>query len=187
MRGLAHWLAIVALFPGFAYAGFCDTAWNGDVLVSGFYGKPASGRVSLLDENKNPKAIVTVEQVRVFHNAKERISQTTSLHPIFVICADQAPNAFAVPTERGGVVGVTVGMLRVVDGDPDMAAAVIGHEFGHHTAGHNETAAQRNALIGIAGLAAAFVLEREALRGLKSSWVGHKRGADWHGFGSETI
>ncbi len=43
-----------------------------------------------------------------------------------------APNAFVLP---GGHVGVTTGLLRIVDND-DQLAAVIGHEAGHVVARH---------------------------------------------------
>jgi len=40
-----------------------------------------------------------------------------------------------------------------------MAAAVIGHEFAHHTRGHRAEAAARDALIGLAGLIVGLALE----------------------------
>jgi predicted Zn-dependent protease len=43
-----------------------------------------------------------------------------------------APNAFVLP---GGHVGVTTGLLKIVDND-DQLAAVIGHEAGHVVARH---------------------------------------------------
>lgn len=50
----------------------------------------------------------------------------------YAVFEDTAPNAFVLP---GGHVGVTTGLLAVVDND-DQLAAVIGHEAGHVVAHH---------------------------------------------------
>lgn len=50
----------------------------------------------------------------------------------YAVFLDEAPNAFVLP---GGHVGVTVGLLAVVEND-DQLAAVIGHEAGHVVARH---------------------------------------------------
>lgn len=50
----------------------------------------------------------------------------------YAVFVDTAPNAFVLP---GGHVGVTTGLLKIVDND-DQLAAVIGHEAGHVVARH---------------------------------------------------
>ncbi len=50
----------------------------------------------------------------------------------YAVFEGTAPNAFVLP---GGHVGVTTGLLRIVDND-DQLAAVIGHEAGHVVARH---------------------------------------------------
>ena len=50
----------------------------------------------------------------------------------YAVFLDEAPNAFVLP---GGHVGVTVGLLAIVEND-DQLAAVIGHEAGHVVAHH---------------------------------------------------
>lgn len=50
----------------------------------------------------------------------------------YAVFVDTAPNAFVLP---GGHVGVTTGLLKLVDND-DQLAAVIGHEAGHVVARH---------------------------------------------------
>ncbi|WP_421736446.1 M48 family metallopeptidase [Caulobacter sp.] len=84
----------------------------------------------------------------------------------YVVLLDEAPNAFVLP---GGHVGVTVGLLDLVDND-DQLAAVIGHEAGHVVAQH---AAERYSqtmtskiLLGVAGAAAGT--STDFGRGLKS-------------------
>lgn len=72
----------------------------------------------------------------------------------YAVLINEAPNAFVLP---GGHVGVTTGLLDLVDND-DQLAAVIGHEAGHVVAQH---AAERYSqmmtsrlLLGVAGAAA---------------------------------
>lgn len=72
----------------------------------------------------------------------------------YAVFLDEAPNAFVLP---GGHVGVTVGLLTMVEND-DQLAAVIGHEAGHVVAHHAaERASQETTskiLLGIANAAA---------------------------------
>lgn len=72
----------------------------------------------------------------------------------YAVFLDEAPNAFVLP---GGHVGVTVGLLALVQND-DQLAAVIGHEAGHVVARHAaERVSQQTTssiLLGIAGAAA---------------------------------
>ncbi len=72
----------------------------------------------------------------------------------YAVFLDEAPNAFVLP---GGHVGVTVGLLALVEND-DQLAAVIGHEAGHvvarHAAERISQARTSKILLGIAGAAA---------------------------------
>jgi predicted Zn-dependent protease len=72
----------------------------------------------------------------------------------YVVFLDEAPNAFVMP---GGHVGVTVGLLDLVDND-DQLAAVIGHEAGHVVAHHAAERASQSTtsklLLGVVGAAA---------------------------------
>jgi len=153
-------LFVFAFFcaPLAAIAGVCDTAWDADKIVSATGGRPSFLRIPLKDKNQGTNE-VTLGQVRAFHEAKERISRAAGMSPIFLICADSAPNAFAAPTPKGEVVGVTLGMLRLADGDTDMAAAVLGHELAHHVKRHSSASQSRDAVIGLIGLIAGIVLE----------------------------
>ena len=84
----------------------------------------------------------------------------------YAVLINEVPNAFVLP---GGHVGVTTGLLDMVDND-DQLAAVIGHEAGHVVAQH---AAERYSqtmtsklLLGVAGAAAGD--SSDLGRGLKS-------------------
>ena len=57
-------------------------------------------------------------------------------------------NAYAAGS---GDVAVTAGLLRVVDGDAELAA-VVAHEFGHHIAGHIGRARTRSTVGALAGV-----------------------------------
>ena len=72
----------------------------------------------------------------------------------YAVLIDEAPNAFVLP---GGHIGVTVGLLDMVDND-DQLAAVIGHEAGHvvaqHAAERYSQSVTSKLLLGVAGAAA---------------------------------
>ena len=72
----------------------------------------------------------------------------------YAVFEDTAPNAFVLP---GGHVGVTTGLLKIVDND-DQLAAVIGHEAGHVVAHHAAERQSQNLttglVLGVLGVAA---------------------------------
>ena len=145
--------------PSLVHAGACDYAWNGDQLADFFIGRPGPTNVHLVGKDETPVAEVTLDQVRAFQDAKDRISRAAGLSPTFVICSDGAPNAFAAPTKNGAVVGVTVGMMKLVGTDRDEAAYILGHEIAHHTQHHAQNAQSSDALIGLLGLLVGAVVE----------------------------
>lgn len=170
-------LGLFALLCGTALAGVCDTTWDGDKITSAIAGRPNHLRVPLRDQQQRINE-VTVGQVAAFSEAKDKMSRLAGLNPKFVICDSAAPNAFAMKTSNGDVVGVTIGMMRLVDGDRDMAAAVIGHEVAHHTHNHGEAGAARDQLLGIAGLLLGLAVDaRSARRTGVASNVGQTMGA----------
>lgn len=150
-----------------AWATVCQTAWDGDKLMANIANQPAVGVVPLRDKNGNVTEI-GADQLEAFHEAKERIAKLAGLTPTFLVCNDAAPNAFAAPTPKGDVIGVTAGMLKMVDGDRDMAAAVIGHEVAHHTKHHIEDSQTRQQVLGIAATVLGVVL---AAKGARSSFA----------------
>src|SRR5436190_5608897 len=150
-----------------AWAAVCQTAWDGDKLMANIASQPAVGVVPLRDKNGTVTEI-GADQLEAFHEAKERIAKLAGLTPTFLVCNDPAPNAFAAPTQKGDVIGVTAGMLKMVDGDRDMAAAVIGHEVAHHTKHHIEDSQTRQQVLGIAATVLGVVL---AAKGARSSFA----------------
>lgn len=157
MKRLLFLLAFSCI-PLMANAGVCDTAWDADKIVNTLSGRSSHLKIPLKDKSGSTND-VTLAQVRAFYDAKEKIARVAGMSPNFIICSDRDPNAFASSGSKGEVVGVTLGMLRLADGDPDMAAAVIGHEFAHHVKRHGVASQSRDAVVGLIGLVAGVALE----------------------------
>lgn len=154
-----------------ASAGVCTSAWDGDKIANAVAGKSSYAKIALGSKDEK-KTEITVEQIRAFQEAKDRISRVVGLSPVFKVCGDREPNAFATAGPKGEVVAVTVGMLQLANGDPDMAAAVIGHEFGHHVKRHGESSQAREAALGVLGLIAGVALEYNLQKNQGISGVG---------------
>jgi hypothetical protein len=149
--------AAIAICPTFAWAGPCDLTWDGEALAHNVAGNPALG-MRLLDTNKNVYAELTGAQILAISEAKDAIAKQLGRSPSLIFCSDKSPNAFATNTPNGEVVVVTVGLATLMNGDRDMAAMVIGHEYAHLLLGHLAAAQQRRALITLLGeLAGAFL------------------------------
>jgi TPR repeat protein/Zn-dependent protease with chaperone function len=145
--------------PTFACAGPCDITWDGEALARKAQGYSLATDQRLLDTNKNVVAKLTGAQILAISEAKDAIAKQLGRSPSLIICSDKSPNAFAMNTPNGEVVGVTLGLAKLMDGDRDMAAFVIGHEYGHLVLGHLAAAAERRALLTLLGEVAGVVLE----------------------------
>ena len=135
MRHLAF--IFLFLFSTLSFAEICQHIVDGDKLVSAL-SKRNPKEVINLDKNKNFSNFQN-NHLQVFYDAKEKIQRVANLSPKFIVCGDNAPNAFAMRKDGEDVVGVTLGMVNMINGDPDMAAAVMGHEFAHHTLNHRDS------------------------------------------------
>ena len=62
-----------------------------------------------------------------------------------LICVLGGPNAFAMQTEHGPMVGMSVELIKLLDGNVEEMAAVISHELGHLV--HNHMARQMENLV----------------------------------------
>jgi TPR repeat protein/Zn-dependent protease with chaperone function len=154
--------AVIAVCPTFARAGPCDVTWDGEALAHSAQGRSPALETRLLDNNKNVVAELTGAQILAITEAKAAIAKELGRSPSLLFCSDKAPNAFAVKTPNGEVVGVTIGLATLIDGDRDMAAFVIGHEYGHLVLGHQAAAEQRRALLTLLGDVAGAFLEYKA-------------------------
>jgi TPR repeat protein len=142
----------------------CEVAWDGDRIVAAIANSPAINRIPLRDNKSGASTEVTADQIEAFAEAKTRIAAAAGLTPMFLVCSGSEPNAFAARGQKGDVIGVTIGMLKLVDGDRDMAAAVIGHEAAHHARNHMAAAQQRDQLLGLATVIVGAVLSAKGQR-----------------------
>jgi TPR repeat protein len=154
-------ILLLSIIPSIAYPGVCDISWDGDKLAANSRGRPLTSGMRLLDKNKNVNAELTAAQILAFHEAKEAISSQLGRSPIFLVCDNKAPNAFATKGNNGDIVGVTVGMMKLANGDRDMAASVIGHEFAHHLKDHMSTGQARDMALGLIGLIAGIAIDNK--------------------------
>lgn len=150
---LMGWVSVATSAP-------CDLTWDGD-RVSGFAKtRQLTDVISLKTQNNDVKAQVTAKQVLAFAEAKEVVTRQIGRNAKLLVCSDEAPNAFAYRGNDGAdVMGVTVGMLKLLDGDRDAAAMVVGHEFAHHEKRHMDAAQNREVVIGMTGAIAGALLE----------------------------
>ena len=128
---------LLFIFSSVSFAEVCQHIVDGDKLVSAL-SKRNPKEVISLDKNKNFSNFQN-NHLQVFYDAKEKIQRVANLSPKFIVCGDTAPNAFAMRKDGEDIVGVTLGMVNMINGDPDMAAAVMGHEFAHHTLNHRDS------------------------------------------------
>jgi TPR repeat protein/Zn-dependent protease with chaperone function len=163
VHGPVSWLAGTALvllsLP--ASAGICEFAWEGEKMSLSLAGRPGGEIIELRHEQQT--TLISVDQLWAFYEAKRRVARAAGVFPEFVICSDEEPNAFAVKTDAGrSIVAVTAGMMRLVDADVGMAAAVVGHELAHYSLGHNERSQSYDSLIRFAALLAAIVVQAKS-------------------------
>lgn len=112
----------------------------------------------LLDKDNCVNAEVTVAQIMAFYEAKEAISRAVGKPSSFIVCNNKEPNAFAMRGNNGDIVGVTIGMMKLANGDRDMAAIVIGHEYAHHVKNYASVGQTRDLLIEVMGsIVGAFI------------------------------
>ncbi len=71
--------------------------------------------------------------------AHTRISRTANVQSELYIAAGDEPNAFAGPDATGrNIMGINVGMVKLVGADASVYAALIGHEAAHLAKGHGD-------------------------------------------------
>ena len=69
-----------------------------------------------------------------------RISRTANVQSELFIAAGDEPNAFAGPDATGrNIMGINVGMMKLVGADASEYAALIGHEAAHLAKGHGDS------------------------------------------------
>lgn len=141
------------------YAAPCAVTWDGERLGELAKTRQLSDGIPLYGRDKEVKSKLTARQILAFVEAKDAISRVIGRTAKLLVCSDEHPNAFANKTPDGDILGVTVGMLRLVDGDRDAAAMIVGHEFAHHHKNHMDSSRSRDAALEFLGIIAGIVLE----------------------------
>lgn len=158
------------------FSGFCNVAWDAEKLMQVGSENSLDYLLQLRNSNSKPSESISVSQLQAFYEANKRISNIANLSPKFIICDGKQPNAFATSIKGDLLVGVTLGMLKLVDGDRDMAAIVIGHEYTHHIKQHRLQAQARNNILGLLGLVVGSVLENKLNKKYQGSNIGLELG-----------
>ncbi len=117
-----------------------------DVVVS------PSSEVGLEGPDGNLVVTVPTRTMQEIFLAHSRISRTANVQSELYIAAGDDPNAFAGPDESGrDIIGINVGMVKLVGGDAAVYAALIGHETAHLAKGHGVSGRLRSSTFDLIG------------------------------------
>ncbi len=92
----------------------------------------------------------TLQEVMLAHL---RISRTAGVSSELYIYEGDDPNAYAGMLDGRRVTAINLGMIKLIDGDVDEYAALIGHEVAHWAKGHGERGAARSRTLEAIGTA----------------------------------
>ena len=91
---------------------------------------------------------VSAEMIYGLRIVSERIDDASGINTTLVLCNDGEPNAFAIAGEKN-IVGISVGMVKLLGDDWHAYAAVLGHENAHLVKGHSGKRRKREIGLGI--------------------------------------
>lgn len=126
---------VIALALGVEGCAYNDTLGRNQVLLVDDASLAQAGASAWAEALRTQPVSRDAAQTARVRRIGERIaaaSGLTGLNWEYAVFVDDSPNAFVLP---GGRVGVTTGMLALVQND-DQLAAVLGHEVAHVTARH---------------------------------------------------
>jgi Zn-dependent protease with chaperone function len=87
--------------------------------------------------DNNTALTVSTRSMQEMMLAHLRINRSAGIQSELYIVDGEEPNAFAAVINNGQrVIGVNLGMVRLIGGDVDEYAALIGHEAAHWSKGH---------------------------------------------------
>lgn len=79
----------------------------------------------------------------------ERIDAKSGISTTLVLCDDSMPNAFATRNRGRNVVGITVGMMKLLGNDWHAYAAIVGHENAHLVKNHGRKRQKREGVLAL--------------------------------------
>lgn len=125
------------LFGSIVLAVLCEflaaSAFAGCSLLEGSPNPAVRGELAGGPATVPPELISAVEALRPVYR---RISQVSAAQPSLVLCDDALMNAMARGTRTQGALIFYLPLVRLMNGDPDEIASVMGHEFAHLTLDH---------------------------------------------------
>jgi predicted Zn-dependent protease len=92
----------------------------------------------------------TLQQIMLVHL---RISRTADVPSELYIVDGDEPNAFAGMINNTKVTGINLGMIKLINGDINEYAALIGHEVAHWAKGHGTSGQIRSRTLSAIGMA----------------------------------
>jgi predicted Zn-dependent protease len=87
---------------------------------------------------------VDVEQLRILNSVYHDIERVSETRSALYITRGDTPNASAGQINEQNIVFVNFAMFDLIDGDPNLWAALLGHEIAHLKLKHGETQAKKN-------------------------------------------
>jgi predicted Zn-dependent protease len=128
--------------------------------------------LDLAKPNEEIALTVPTKTIRELMLAHLRISRSAGVPSELYIVDGDEPNAFAGIFNGQRVTGINLGMIKMIDGDINQFAALIGHEVAHWAKGHVDAGRTRSntlnavgTLVGV-GLSAAGVPAAGFISGL---------------------
>jgi Zn-dependent protease with chaperone function len=111
---------------------FAQTQWDVEKLVTQSAALDPRAVVELRSGDSVTGA--RIEHLRNFLDAHKRLREVSKVGANLAIIVNKAPNAVADSRQRQIV--VTTGMMELVGADPNMVAALLGHEHAHFSLRH---------------------------------------------------
>lgn len=111
-----------------------------------------SSEVGLEGPNGELVLAVPTRTMQEIFLAHTRISRTANVQSELYIAAGDEPNAFAGPDATGrNIMGINVGMVKLVGDDASVYAALIGHEAAHLAKAHGASGKLRSNTLDLIG------------------------------------
>lgn len=148
-----------------AYAN-CDKGWEATTLA-----RTSSNH--LLVSDKNIQHGISAGLMSTLVDVHKRINVSSGMYTRLIICNAEETNAFAWKAGNANMIGITLGMIKLLGTDSDAYASLIGHENAHLVFNHGHQREQRSVGLGIlqllVGTALEVVIQKDlGIRGLGS-------------------
>jgi predicted Zn-dependent protease len=107
--------------------------------------------VNLADPHEKILLTIPTKTMQGMMLAHLRLSRTAGVPSELYIVDGGEPNAFAAVINGQKVTAINLGMIKLIDGDINEYAALIGHEVAHWAKGHGDTGRTRTQTLSAVG------------------------------------